>query len=191
MSKIVCLTGGIGSGKTTVAKMFEQFGVPVYIADERAKRVMDTAQIVEKVQLLFESSVVENGKLNRKKIRGLVFQDSALLGRLNAIVHPAVAADFSEWLEQHQAAPFVIKESAILFETGAHASCYHTILVTAPEEVRIERVMKRDGVVRSDVVNIMNQQMPEDDKAKLSDFIIKNMDLGTVKNQVLEIIRSF
>lgn len=191
MSKIVCLTGGIGSGKTTVAKLFQAQGIPVYISDQRAKEIMDSKEVVFQIAQLFDTSVVVDGVLDRVKIRSLVFQDKALLDRLNAVVHPAVAADFKSWVAQHADHRFLIKESAILFETKTHSSCDTIILVTAPEELRIQRVVQRDGVSRADVLKIINQQMPENEKGKLSDFIIKNIDIKEVEKEVLIIIRDF
>ena len=191
MTKVICLTGGIGSGKTTVARIFEKHGIPIYIADERAKSLMMQPSIVQQVQTIFDQPVIQNGTLDRKKIRDLVFGNKILLDRLNAIVHPAVANDFNIWVNSHLDKAYVLKESAILFETNSQAACDKIILVTAPEEVRIDRVVQRDGVTKEGVKKIINQQIPDFEKGKLSDFIIKNIDIKEVEKEVLMIIRGF
>lgn len=191
MTKVLCLTGGIGSGKTTVARMFEKHGVPVYISDDRAKAVMLRPEIIERVQSIFAEPVIQDSVLDRKKIRELVFGNTFLLNQLNAIVHPAVAVDFKDWLQENEGVPYVLKESAILFEMNTQAACEKIILVTAPEHVRINRVIARDGGTEEGVRKIINQQIPDFEKEKLSDFIIKNIDLKEVENQVLVIIRDF
>lgn len=187
MPKVICLTGGIGSGKTTVSKIFEKEGIPVYIADERAKAIMEKPEVITQVQAIFDESVIENGTLNRKKIRTLVFDNKELLDRLNGVVHPAVKKDFKAWLAMQKEASFVIKESAILFEVGLENQCDSIILVTAPLEDRIERVMMRDGVRREDVQKVVSNQLPDKEKEKYSDFIIKNTDKNQLKSQVIEI----
>ena len=188
MTKIIGLTGGIGSGKTTVAKFFEKKGIPIYIADERAKLIMDRPDIVACVQTVFEEDVVVDGKLNRKKMRDLVFQDAALLEQLNGIVHPAVGLDFEAWVAEHATAPFVIKESAILFESNLQGMCDKVILVTAPLEVRVARVMERDKVTKESVIKIIENQMSDLEKEAFSDFIIKNIEIKDTEIQVFEII---
>ncbi|WP_430613080.1 dephospho-CoA kinase [Flavobacterium sp. JP2137] len=189
MNRIICLTGGIGSGKTTVSNFFVEAGIPVYIADERAKAVMDEAELIAAVQALFDTPVIlDNQRLNRPKLRELVFKDAELLGRLNAVVHPAVAEDFSKWLQQHQDAAFVIKESAILFESKTEGLCDEIILVTAPEEVRIQRVMLRDGVSRENVENIMINQIKDQEKRQYCHYIIENTDKSKTKLQVEKVI---
>lgn len=188
MTKIIGLTGGIGSGKTTVAKLFEQQGIPIYIADERAKLIMDREDIVACVQTVFEENVVVDGKLDRKKIRDLVFKDAALLEELNSIVHPAVGLDFEEWVAENASAPFVLKESAILLESNLQGMCDKVILVTAPLEVRVARVMERDKVTKESVIKIIENQMSDLEKEAFSDFIIKNIEIKDTEIQVLEII---
>ncbi|MEC4113883.1 dephospho-CoA kinase [Myroides pelagicus] len=186
--KIVGLTGGIGSGKTTVAKMFAEQGVPIYIADERAREVMDRSDIVKRVSELFEESVVVEGKLDRKKIRTLVFADKERLEGLNQIVHPEVKADFERFKQQHAEAGFVIKESAILFEQGLDKECDYTILVTAPEQIRIDRVKHRDNVSEYNIRQIINNQWNDMRKKPLSDYIIENIDRDLTKKQVIDIV---
>lgn len=188
MALIVGLTGGIGSGKTTVAKMFEKEGIPIYIADDRAKQIMDRADVVEAVQGIFKEDVKTGDVLDRKKIREIVFHDKELLNKLNSIVHPEVRKDFEQWKEENDAFPFVIKESAVLFENNLHKECDLVILVTAPEEVRVKRVMERDGVSSDNVKSIINNQMKDFDKIPLSDYVITNINKDLVKKEVKMII---
>ncbi|MDM1398456.1 dephospho-CoA kinase [Myroides odoratimimus] len=188
MALIVGLTGGIGSGKTTVAKMFEGEGIPIYIADDRAKQIMDRADVVEAVQGIFKENVKTGDVLDRKKIREIVFHDKELLNKLNSIVHPEVRKDFEQWKEENDAFPFVIKESAVLFENNLHKECDLVILVTAPEEVRVKRVMERDGVSSDNVKSIINNQMKDFDKIPLSNYVITNINKDLVKKEVKMII---
>ncbi len=182
--KIVGLTGGIGSGKSTVAKMFNKLGVPVYIADEEAKKLMNTDDQVKNqiVELLGENSYV-NGKLNRAYIADIVFNDKSKLERLNGIVHPAVGKHFNRWKDE-QAGNYVIKEAAIFFENEAYKQCDYTILVLAPLEIRIERVLKRDEITREQALSRANNQWEDSRKIPLADFIIHNINLKETENQV-------
>lgn len=190
MSIIVGLTGGIGSGKTTVAKLFEKQGIPIYIADERAKMIMERPDVVQSVQQIFPTSVMnERGLLDRSKIKQLVFDNKKLLEQLNQVVHPQVKKDFDDWLEQHQNAPIVMKESAILFENGLEKTCDAVIVVVAPEEVRIERVMARDGVSKEQVLKIIDNQMKDAEKVKRSQYIIENNNKKIVESDIIAIIR--
>jgi len=189
MTKIVGLTGGIGSGKSTVAQLFSALGVPVYIADDEAKKIMEDPEVVQKVQAVFEENIVTGKKLNRLKIAELVFASPDKLERLNAIVHPAVRQHFREWVQSNSSARFVIKEAAILFETGSYLDCDKIILVTAPPEVRIQRVMRRDSATREQVVSRMKNQWTDEEKAKRSDYVIQNIDLEQTKSKVKEILK--
>jgi dephospho-CoA kinase len=178
MTKIIGLTGGIGTGKTTVANYFASKGVPVYIADEAAKEIMNAKDVVQQVQALFaENVILENGQLNRNYIRELVFTDKDKLVQLNSIIHPKVTLDFENWLKQNKNAYFVIKEVAILFETNGQNYCDATILVTAPLEIRIQRVIKRDKTPKEIILNIINNQLPEEEKIKLATYVIENKNL--------------
>ncbi|MHC5354626.1 dephospho-CoA kinase [Myroides sp. LJL115] len=184
-TKIVGLTGGIGSGKTTVAKLFMDHGVPVYISDHRAKHIMESSTVATLVQEAFEQNVLDdNGKLDRQIIRNLVFEDTVLLEKLNNIVHPLVKEDFLKWVDSNKDQSFVLKESAILFEKQLHKDCDMVILVVAPEEVRIQRVMERDKVSSDNIRQIMNNQLEDVSKIPLSDYIIENVDMNLVKEQV-------
>jgi len=188
MALVVGLTGGIGSGKTTVAKMFEAEGIPIYIADDRAKQIMDREDIVNAVQSIFSEDVKMGSVLDRKKIREIVFNDKYLLTQLNNIVHPAVKKDFDQWKEENDAFPFIIKESAVLFENKLHTQCDLVILVTAPEEIRIKRVVERDKVSEENVKSIINNQMKDSDKIPLSDYVITNINKDLIKKEVKMII---
>jgi dephospho-CoA kinase len=178
MTKIIGLTGGIGTGKTTVANYFASKGVPVYIADEAAKEIMNAKDVVQQVQALFaENVILENGQLNRNYIRELVFTDKVKLVQLNSIIHPKVTLDFENWLKQNKEAPFIIKEVAILFETNGQNYCDATILVTAPLETRIQRVLERDKTSKENVLQIIQNQLPEDQKIRLATYVIENENL--------------
>ena len=190
MTKIIGLTGGIGSGKSTVANYIASKDIPVYVADEEAKKLMELTEVITSVQAIFEENVLDEfGKLDRKKIADLVFNSPTQLTQLNNIVHPLVKSHFIEWLKLHSNALFIIKEVAILFETGGNSACDKVILVTAPEEIRIERAMKRDNVSKETIVSRMNNQLPESEKVTKSDFIIHNTDLNKTFIQVDEILK--
>src|SRR5690606_22215644 len=150
--KIVGITGGIGSGKTTVAKMFESLGIPVYYADDEAKNLTATSPVIREglIGLLGEETF-KNGVLDRKYMAGKIFNDKDLLEKANAIIHPQVALHFENWVS-NQSTPYVLKEAAILFESGSYQQCDKTILITAPEDIRIQRVMERDGVSKEEVL---------------------------------------
>ena len=178
MTKIIGLTGGIGSGKTTVAKYFASKGIPVYIADEAAKNIMNNSKVVHEVQSIFpENVILENGLLDRNAIRELVFADKSKLDQLNSIIHPKVKTDFENWLLKNKNTKFIIKEVAILFETNGQKYCDATILVTAPIETRIKRVLERDATSRENILQIINNQLPEDEKRKLATYVINNENL--------------
>lgn len=190
MTKIIGLTGGIGSGKSTVANYIASKGIPVYIADEEAKKIMENADVKQRIQNLFEESVLNADEtLNRKKIGELVFNNPSKLKELNAIVHPEVHNNFKNWVKQHKKFPFVIKEVAILFETGGNKQCDKVILITAPEELRIQRAMKRDNLTKKDILVRINNQLPESKKKELSDFVIENIDLSNTFLKIDEILK--
>jgi len=190
MTRIIGLTGGIGSGKSTVANYIASKGIPVYIADEEAKKIMERTDVKHNIQNLFPQSVLnDDNTLNRNKIAEFVFSNPEKLKQLNAIVHPAVKNDFSNWMKKHKDASFIIKEVAILFETGGHKDCDKVILITAPEEVRIERAMKRDNSTKESVLARIKNQLPEADKIKLSDFVVENTNLETTLLKIDEILK--
>lgn len=190
MTKIIGLTGGIGSGKSTVANYIASKGIPVYIADDEAKKIMEDATVKQRIQKLFSENVLnDNGTLNRKKIAELVFGFPDKLKELNAIVHPEVQNHFKEWLFKHKEYSFIIKEVAILFETGGNKQCDKVILITAPEELRIQRAMKRDNLTKKDILVRINTQLPDSKKKELSDFVVENVDLNDTFLKIDEILK--
>jgi len=182
------VTGGIGSGKTRVCKIFETLGIPVYYADEQAKALMRTdEQVIAAIKdLLGEEVYEEGGKLNRSLIAKRVFNDSKMLKRLNAIVHPATIRHAASWANR-QKSPYVLKESALLFETDAFHHVDKAIGVSAPVALRIHRTMKRDNIKREEVLKRMENQMNEEIKMRLCDFVIVNDGQKALKPQVLQI----
>lgn len=192
MTKIIGLTGGIGSGKTTVAKYFASKGIPVYIADEAAKNIMNDKNVVHEVQALFSENVIQkDGLLDRNAIRELVFKDKTKLEQLNKIIHPKVKTDFDNWLQKNKKAKFIIKEVAILFETNGQKHCDATILVTAPIETRIKRVLERDTTSRENILQIIKNQLPEEEKVKLATYVIENENLNITYKMVDNLIEIF
>ncbi|RWW98940.1 dephospho-CoA kinase [Flavobacterium cerinum] len=190
MTKIIGLTGGIGSGKTTIAQYFKSQGVPLYIADDEAKKILNTPNAVKDIVNAFGESVLTGGLPDRAKIAALVFNSPDKLQILNSIIHPKVLEHFKEWLEKQKDTKFIIKEAAILFESGSYKDCDKIILVTAPKEVRVDRVMQRDGVTREKVLERMNAQWEDEKKTKLSDYIINNIDLENAKKEALKILNT-
>jgi dephospho-CoA kinase len=185
---IVGLTGGIGSGKSTIAQLLVTMGYPVYNSDDRAKWLQNNhLELVNQIKLLLGADVYAEGKLNRAMVADRVFTDSNLLKQLNAIVHPVVAVDFAEWLAA-QKSSIVFKESAILVETGIYKQCDALIVVTAPESLRLKRVVSRDGTSEDGIRQRMNNQQPEAEKAALADFVIVNDDQQLIIPQVLKMI---
>ncbi len=185
--KVAGLTGGMGSGKTTVAGFFRELGVPVYIADEAGKRLMDTsAEVKSKILQVFGEEAYSEGKLNRKHIASKVFNAKEQLEKLNNIVHPAIARDFEEW-KNTQAEAYVIYEAAILLETGGESRCDWVILVTARMENRIQRLQKRDQSTVGEIEARLKHQWNDEKKRSLADFEIKNDDLSQTKDQVRNI----
>ena len=189
MTKIIGLTGGIGSGKTTIANYFKEMGVPVYIADDEARKLMQSKFIIEEIKKTFGDSLFEDDILNRAKLAEIVFNDSRKLDQLNAIVHPAVKKDFAAWLEAKKNYAYVIYEAAILFESGRYKDCDVVITVTAPEETRIERVIKRDKTNREQVLDRMKMQWKDEERISKSDFIILNDNLKNAKEEVVKILK--
>lgn len=181
---VVGLTGGIGSGKTTVAKQFEAYGIPVYIADNEAKKLMSKSKIIKrKLVKLFGEEAYVNGVLNRPFLADKIYNNAYNLEQMNAIVHPKVDAHFKKWV-QKQKGSYIIKESAILFENEAYKNCDFIITVTAPKELRIERLLKRDDTSLDKIKAIMKNQWQDDRKIKKSDFVITNIDLEETIRQV-------
>lgn len=184
MTKIIGLTGGIGSGKSTVARMFMTHGIPVYIADEEAKKIMESKTIINEVAAVFGRDVLSNSSIDRAKLAKIVFNNPEKLAQLNKIVHPVVQEHFKNWVKNYPKASFVIKEAAILFETGGHLQCDKVITVVAPKLQRVQRVILRDKSDKESVLQRMNNQWSDEQKVLLSDFIIENIDLEKTKVQV-------
>ncbi len=185
--KVVGLTGGIGSGKSTVAGFFQELGVPVYIADTEAKRLMnESPELKKKISALFGIKAYVNNLLDRKYIASEVFYDKEKLEALNGMVHPAVREDFAGW-KQQQASAYVIYEAAILFEQGGNKNCDLTILVTASRESRIARLHKRDNSTLEEIEARMAHQWPDERKRELADFVIENEQLEETLKKVKEI----
>ena len=189
MTKIIGLTGGIGSGKTTIANYFKTLGIPVYIADDEARKITDNIEILKEIETLFGNSVFDDNQLNRQKVARIVFDDPKKLQQLNAIIHPAVKKHFENWLKQHLNEPFVIKETAILFESGSYKDCDIIITVIVPLEIRIKRVMERDKISREAVLKRIKQQWSDDQKIEKSTYIIDNLERESAKRQVEEILK--
>jgi len=184
---IVGLTGGIGSGKTTVAKLFKELGVPVYNSDLRAKKLMKNSREIRTavIDLLGKDSYVLE-RLNKKYIADKVFSNKELLQKLNAIVHPGVRNDFLRWVKSKKT-PYVIQEAAILFENSSYSNFDKIILVKAPKKVRLERILERDNGSKEEILARMENQWDDSEKIPLSDYIIENIDLDQTKLQVEQI----
>ncbi|OWK99466.1 dephospho-CoA kinase [Kaistella haifensis DSM 19056] len=175
--KIIGLTGGIGSGKTTVAKFIEEMGFPVYYSDDRAKEIVNDDEVLKNniKELLGEEAYDENGFYNKKNVSEIVFNNDETRLQLNALIHPAVKIDFENWVNK-QHAEFIFKETALLFELNLNESCYKSVLVTADDNIRIKRVMDRDQKNYREIEAVIDKQMPEKDKIKRADFVIYNND---------------
>lgn len=172
--KIIGITGGIGSGKTTVSQIITSKGFPVYNSDNRAKEIVNENQdIQQKIIYLLGEKAYENGVYNHSFVANCVFNNNELLQKLNEIIHPAVRQDFLDFVDR-QNSQFIFRETAILFELGLDKDCDEVILVTANAEMRIERVMVRDGRTRQEIEQIIAKQMPENEKIQISDYVIYN-----------------
>ena len=185
----VGLTGGIGSGKTTVAEFFKELGVPVYVADVEARKLMDTSKSIKKKLIkAFGAVAYINGELNRQYLAHLVFNDKEKLKIINGIIHPKVAKHFSKWV-QKQDTPYCIQENAIIYENNKVDEFDYIISVSAPLNVRIDRVIERDSTTKKQVLARINNQWDDAIKNELADFVIENVDLSTTKKQVKAIHR--
>jgi dephospho-CoA kinase len=187
--KRIGLTGGIGSGKSFVAEVFRRLGVPVFNSDDEARRIQRTdVDVLYKIRNAFGDEVfLQDGQLDRKKMAAIVFNDREKLQQLNSIVHPAVADAFGAFCRKHEDARYVIKEAAIIFEIGLDEQLDATILVTAPEQLKIERVMKRDSIPESDVRARMQKQWSDEQKKQRADYFIDNDGMKAVLPQVLRV----
>ncbi len=193
--KKIGITGCIGSGKTTVSRIFMQLGVPVYDADSRAKWLMQQqSEVISGIKKLFgKEAYSASGELNRAVIAQKVFSSPALLQQLNAVVHPAVFKDFDDWSDAQSQAnhKYIIKEAALMFESDSYKHLDEVITVTAPSALRISRAMQRDNATREAVISRMKNQMSEDEKRKRSQYEIKNDEENLLIPQVLKLHRLF
>ena len=185
--KVVGLTGGIGSGKTTVLSMFLDLGVPVYIADIEAKKLTNTSKVIRKkiIALLGKNSYLKT-EINKKYVADMIFNDDELLKKVNKIIHSKVAHHFKKWVDK-QNGVYCIKETAILFESASYKLCDYTILITSPKEERLKRVKNRDQLTRKEIENRMNNQWSDIEKSQLADVVIENVHLKDTQNKVEEV----
>ena len=185
------LTGGIGSGKTTVAKIFELLGIPVYYADDRTKQLMNTnAELKKVLQEHFGPNTYNDQGLDRKYLASIVFNNKEKLDLLNSLTHPVTMRDAAEWM-QAQTSPYIIKEAALLFESGSAEQLDRIIGVYAPQPIRVQRVMQRDKVAAEEVMKRISRQIDEDMKMRLCDYVITNNEQQLVIPQVLALHEKF
>jgi dephospho-CoA kinase len=190
-TKIIGLTGGIGSGKTAVATYLQSKGIPVYVSDYEAKKVMEFPDVIQKIASKLGNEILNSDQsINREILSDLVFKDPEKLKSLNAIVHPEVKKHYENWVLDHKKYLFVVKETAILFESGSYKDCDVIISIAAPLETRIQRVIERDKTTREKVMNRINNQISEEERATKSDFVIENIDLEKTKQKMDEILKS-
>lgn len=185
---IVGLTGGIGSGKSTVAKIFARLNVPIYDADTEAKKLLESDRFLHDKLVHLLGTIVKNtdGTIDRVKMAEIIFNNPEKLIKVNSFIHPAVAKHFSHWYKR-QSAPYVVREAAILFESGSYKDCDSVITVFTPEKMRIDRVIKRNNISAAEVKSRMANQWPEEEKLKLATFILYNDGTQSVIKQVLDI----
>ena len=189
MTKIIGLTGGIGSGKTMVANYIKSLGIPVYIADNEAKKIMKTEEVIDKIRFAFGKDIIENDTVNKEKLSKIVFDNPENLQRLNTIIHPLVKKHFEYWLKNYNNFPFVVKEAAILFESGSYKYCNSIITITSPLETRIQRVIVRDKTSRESILKRIQNQWSDEEKVAKSDYIIHNLSVEDTKKQIDEVLK--
>jgi dephospho-CoA kinase len=184
------VTGGIGSGKTSVCRVFNVLGIPVFSADPEAREIMDHDEsIIENINSMIGRDLYRNGGLDRSVLASLIFNDNSLLEKVNRLVHPVVFKHFDEWVEK-QEAPYVIMEAAILFESGANRQVDRVLTVVAPLEERITRVMQRNNLTREQILERIKNQMTDEERTKLSDYVINNSEGDMIIPSVLEVHQS-
>lgn len=185
--KIIGLTGGIGSGKSKILSVFSTYGIPCYESDRRAKWLMQRdAELKSQIKSFFGDQIYENDQFNQRKLAKLVFANKYKLEALNSLVHPRVKMDFKSFVSQ-QDTPYIIKEAAILFETGGEKDCDATILVTAPEKLRLQRVLNREKISSMDIKARINNQWSDSRKIPLADYVINNIDWDKTLKKIDEI----
>jgi dephospho-CoA kinase len=188
MTKIIGLTGGIGSGKTTIANHLKSLGIPVYNSDEQAKKILYLPETIKSLKSVFGNGIFSNNLLDKEKLSKLVFNYPIQLKLLNQIIHPAVKVDFDKWLFANKNAKLVIKEAAILFESGSYKDCDAIISISAPQELRIQRAINRDLATYEEVMSKINNQWTDDMRNKKSDYVIDNQDIEVACAQTQKII---
>jgi dephospho-CoA kinase len=189
--KLVGITGGIGSGKSYVSSIFEHLDVPVYYADERAKNIMsENKQVVYAImKVLGNSAYLEDGTLNKKIIARKIFSNSNLKEEIEKIVHTAVKMDFQKWVKQNKDEELLVKESALLIESGSYLEMDFVIVVTAPVDLRIKRVIERDKRTKEEVLKIINSQLSDKERIEYSDFVVNNSGEVLILPQIVEILK--
>ena len=188
MSKIICLTGGIGSGKTTVANYLLSKNIPVYIADTEAKKLLDLPEVQRELQKIFGENIFENSAINRVKLANIVFSNPEKLQELNQIIHPKVKIHFKNWVNEHKKHPILVREAAVLFESGNYKDCETIILLKTPEHIRIQRVIERDQTTAANVQNRIKNQWTDEEKEKRSNFVVENINLTETLNKIDNIL---
>ncbi len=189
MTKIIGLTGGIGSGKTTIAEHIKSLGFPVYIADDEAKKILKLPETLNSLKLVFGNSIFDDGLLNKDKLSNIVFNNPEMLKQLNQIIHPAVKSNFDLWLIANRNYPLVVKEAAILFESGSYKDCDIVITIIAPLVSRIKRVVERDDVNSEAVLSRINNQWTDEMRILKSDYVIENKDIIKACAQTEKILK--
>ncbi len=190
--KIVGVTGGIGSGKTTVCRIFELLGVPVFYADDEVKRLYDDAKIRTKVVKLFGAKILDKSKkIDRNKLAEIIFSDKPSLAKLNAIIHPEVRKKFVVWQKKQKGAKYVIKEAAIMIESGAHKELDYLISINSPKDLRIKRISNRNNVSIEEINKRIKEQISDKEREKYSDAIIINDDAHSLIEQALDLHKKF
>ncbi len=185
--KKIGITGGIGSGKTYVASVFQSLGIPIFNADIQAKKIMTSSgKLIKLVKEEFGNDIYKDSDLNKEKLASIVFNDKSKLEKLNSLVHPIVKKEFNNWCKK-QISPYVIKEAAILFESNSHVGLDAVICVSAPLELRIERLLKRDNYSEMEINQRIENQISQEEKEKLSDYIIVNDERNLLLPQIIEI----
>lgn len=189
--KKIGITGGIGSGKTYVSKVFKCLGIPVFNADMEAKKLISNSdKLIKSIKNEFGNDIFNDYKLNKKKLASIVFSNSNKLSKLNSLVHPIVKEEFLNW-QLKKKSPYVIKEAAILFESNSNIDLDYIICVTAPIDIRINRVKKRDGLSYQEIKNRIENQISQEEKVNLSDYIIVNDGLQTLLPKILKLHQLF
>lgn len=189
MTKIIGLTGGIGSGKTTIAKHLKSIGIPVFISDEEAKKVINLPEVKKSLKAIFGDQIFDGDQIDKSILAKIVFNDATKLAQLNQIIHPIVKSNFEKWKANYSNSPIIVKEAAILFESGSYKDCDYVISITAPLEERINRVIARDSVSKESVLNRIDKQWPDEARNAKSDFVIENITIDETLKKIVEILK--